>query len=215
MKKVIIGLLCFLFIIPLVNAKSFNVYETDINLDLGDEWYVFTRDNIKDNADLKSFNITEEYMENVFKNNMEYLDAVLFEKDKNKTLEMFIRVNENDAMTNLSNFKDNVVEDLAAEYKKKFPTATVKPYKNKYNWVFLDHYDNGKYLVEYITIVNGKNCNLSFQTDSALDEEEKNLAKNIVDKAVLKVDSSIPEKYKDENESAISKILKKNSDLCI
>ena len=207
MKKLLFILICVFALITVAKATSYKIAETDVTVDLDSDWLVFTRDNIKDNADLKKYNITEEYMQGVFKNNNAYLDAVKFVDDSSKVIEMFIRLTDNNKAINLSNYSDKEVKELAEEFGKEYNVENASVYKNNYKWVVLEHMDNGKYLEEYITIVNGKNYNLSFQNYREYTEEEKTYLKGIIDKAVFDVEKSYRSFKEKNNQNAISKIL--------
>ena len=64
MKKKILGLIALLFMcVPMVaNAESYKV-DDNMTIDLDESlWYVFTRDNIKDNSELDELGLTYDYM---------------------------------------------------------------------------------------------------------------------------------------------------------
>ena len=64
--------------------------------------------------------------------------------------------------------------------------------------------------MEYITIVNGENYNLSFQSDKEFTSEEKSIFKGIIDSTVFDIDTSLVETYKyKKSESTIVNIFKK------
>lgn len=79
MKK-IVWFLLFLLVVPLgVSATTFDLNDTDMSIEFDEDiWYVFTPDNIKDNAELDELGISYEYMVETFQTNEAYLDAVLF-----------------------------------------------------------------------------------------------------------------------------------------
>ena len=210
MKKVFLFVLSMILFVSFINAKTYKIDETDISLNFSNEWYVFTRGNLKNNEDLKNFGVSEEYMEGVFNNNKAYLDAIMFVDNKSRVLEMFVRKDKNNLVKNSSNFPLDFTEDLKEEYKKKYPSAEASVYQSKYNWVLLSSIDNGKHLMEYITIVNGENYNLSFQSDKEFTSEEKSIFKGIIDSTVFDIDTSLVETYKyKKSESTIVNIFKK------
>ena len=211
MKKILFILISVLLFIPAVYATSLKVDETDATVDLGEGWIAFTRGNIKGNKTLEEYNITEEYMNNFFQNNQAYLDAVLF-ADDGKVLEMFIRINDNKAIKNASNQSDDFMKELADEYKKEINSDNVTTYNSSYKWVVLDHVDNDKYLVEYITIVNGKNYTFTLQCSREITSEEKKMFKGIIDKVSFDIDETLIETYNYKKDrgfwsSAIGKML--------
>ena len=91
MKKKIFAMfaLLLLFIPSFVFAKSYDVDEY-LKLDFDDNWYVFTKSNIKDNKELEELGVSEEYMENLFKSSNVVVDAILFEEDNSIDNAMYI-----------------------------------------------------------------------------------------------------------------------------
>lgn len=52
MKKIVFSLLVLLVMPLMVSAASVDVPSADMSLNIPDEWYVFTRENIENNPDL-------------------------------------------------------------------------------------------------------------------------------------------------------------------
>ena len=62
MKKILLLVLSFMFLVPLASAKTVDLNEIDLKLDFKDDWYVFTRYNLDNNSDLEELNVTKEYI---------------------------------------------------------------------------------------------------------------------------------------------------------
>ena len=76
MKKLLLFLSLVLFLFPVcVSAKEYDISEMYFKATLPDDWYVFTRDNIKGNETLKEFEISESYMSSMFIANKAYINA--------------------------------------------------------------------------------------------------------------------------------------------
>ena len=85
MKKLFLCL--FILFLPFtVYANNYNL--EDINIDLSEKWYVFTKDNIKNNQELKILGVSEDYMNKLFENDIYRLDAVKFDNDD--VVELFV-----------------------------------------------------------------------------------------------------------------------------
>ena len=57
-------------------AETYNLGGTDMSISVDDTvWYVFTRDNIKNNSELEELGITYEAMYEILHNNEAYMDA--------------------------------------------------------------------------------------------------------------------------------------------
>jgi len=71
---------CLVLFVPVsASAQTYSLGETDIHISLDDTvWYVFTRDNIQDNAELEELGLTYEAMYDILHNNDAYMDAILF-----------------------------------------------------------------------------------------------------------------------------------------
>ena len=97
MKKrfvsVIATVLCCLLILPMTAyARSYTVGETDLSISIDDtSWYVFTRNNIKNNSELGDLGVTYDYMYDLMHENEIFLDAIVFYEDSDEYLELFLR----------------------------------------------------------------------------------------------------------------------------
>ena len=179
------------------NAASFAISGTDISVEVDDAvWYVFTRDNIKDNPELEELGLTYEYMNGVFNDNKAYMDAVLFYDDGN-FMELLIRKTEStDGTVNLSNYSDDEVLDLAKTYAEKVGAKDYSVYKTQQKFAKVDYYDaNYKYYMsEYITVVNKDIYVVTFQSTVEYDEEMNEEIAEILESVRFDVDTSLKEK---------------------
>ena len=159
-------------------------------------WYVFTRDNIKNNSELEELGITYEAMYEILHNNEAYMDAILYYENGEYT-ELFVRKRALDTgIANLSNYKDSEVLELAKELAKKQGANTYSVYENQYKFAKLEYVDSnlGYYICEFVTCVNKDNYTFTFQSTSQFTDEEYTEIENIVDSVKFDIDTSIKEK---------------------
>ena len=159
-------------------------------------WYVFTRDNIKNNAELEELGITYEAMYDILHNNGAYMDAILYYED-GEYIELFARKRALDTgVANLSNHKNSEVLELAKELAKKQGADTYSVYESQYKFAKLEYVDSnyGYYICEFVTCVNKDNYTFTFQSTSQFTDEEYAEIENIVDSVKFDIDTSIKEK---------------------
>ena len=189
-------ILCFSALLPIITyAETYNLGGTDMSISVDDTvWYVFTRDNIKNNSELEELGITYEAMYEILHNNEAYMDAILYYENGEYT-ELFVRKRALDTgIANLSNYKDSEVLELAKELAKKQGASTYSVYENRYKFARLEYTDSGYYLCEFYTVVNKDNYTFTFQSTSQFTDEEYAEIENIVDSVKFDVDTSIKEK---------------------
>ena len=189
-------ILCFSVLLPIITyAETYNLGGTDMSISVDDTvWYVFTRDNIKNNSELEELGITYEAMYEILHNNEAYMDAILYYENGEYT-ELFVRKRALDTgIANLSNYKDSEVLELAKELAKKQGAETYSVYENRYKFARLEYTDSGYYLCEFYTVVNKDNYTFTFQSTSQFTDEEYAEIENIVDSVKFDVDTSIKEK---------------------
>lgn len=191
-------ILCFSALLPIITyAETYNLGGTDMSISVDDTmWYVFTRDNIKNNSELEEFGITYEAMYEILHNNEAYMDAILYYENGEYT-ELFVRKRALDTgIANLSNYKDSEVLELAKELAKKQGANTYSVYENQYKFAKLEYVDSnlGYYICEFVTCVNKDNYTFTFQSTSQFTDEEYAEIENIVDSVKFDIDTSIKEK---------------------
>ena len=192
------AILCVSTFLPITTyAETYNLVGTDMSVSVDDTvWYVFTRDNIKNNSELDELGITYEAMYDILHNNEAYMDAILYYEDGEYT-EFFIRKRALDAgVANLSNYKNSEVLELAKELAKKQGAEKYSVYENQYKFAKLEYIDStyGYYICEFVTCVNKENYTFTFQSTSQFSDEEYAEIESIVDSIKFDIDTSIKEK---------------------
>ena len=178
-------------------AETYNLGGTDMSISVDDTaWYVFTRDNIKNNSELNVLGITYDAMRDILHKNEAYMDAILYYED-GEYVELFVRKRALDTgIANLSNYKNSEVLELAKELAKKQGAETYSVYENQYKFAKLEYIDSnyGYYICEFVTCINKDNYTFTFQSTSQFTDEEYAEIENIVDSVKFDVDTSIKEK---------------------
>ena len=106
--------LVFMVLLPVsAHAATYSLSETDMSIDVDNSlWYVFTRDNIKDNSELKELGISYNTMYDILYTNEAYMDALLLYEDGGY-VEFFVRKRPLDTgVANLSNYEDKDVLEV-------------------------------------------------------------------------------------------------------
>ncbi len=197
------SLQCFLLIIILLNfvipatleAKTYTLAQTDMHIEIDDaEWYVFTRDNIKDNKELEELGVSYDYMYNLMHKNYIYMDAILYFKDDDDYIELFVRKKKTDEINQLSNFDDKEVLELAEQLAKKQGAKNYKVYQTSYKYAKLEYQSEGLYLQEYYTIVNKEAYTITAQKKESFSSEDAARIQKIVDHIKFDVNPSLTDK---------------------
>lgn len=196
--KVLIIILLVIVVSP-VMAKEFTISDTDIKVNLDDsKWYVFTRDNIKDNKQLKEFGISEDYMNTTFTNGNIYLDAIKF-KSNNEIIELFVMKKPVEKIKNMSKYSDKELQDVAKEIAKNENTSDYKIYKTDYKYVNTKYSDSGKEIIDYYTVINGYGYTIKLQSDKSFTTDEQKEMEDIIKSVSFKIDKSLKEPSKGMN----------------
>lgn len=213
MKKKILGLIALLFMcVPMVaNAESYKV-DDNMTIDLDESlWYVFTRDNIKDNSELDELGLTYDYMNDLFNKNNIYMDSTIFYDDGQNLMELLVRKGEeNGKFKNLTNYSDEDIKSLGDELAKRTGSKDYDVYSNNYKFVRSKYLDEnaGYYLIEYYTIVNGTNYTITIQKTEDFENEEETFIKEVIDGIKFNVDKSLKEPSDSNNyDQVISKAI--------
>jgi len=196
MKKFLLFIISLLVIIPLtVSAKEYQLND-DITISIDDSiWYVFTRDNLKDNPELDELGITYDYMNNLFNNNYMYMDAIVFYTDSDEYMELILRIKENSAVKNFTNYEKDDLMDFAKEIAKKTNSTNYDIYENNYKFLYSNYFDStlNYYIDEYYSIVNGIGYTITVQKEQEFDFNERQAIRNIVDTIKFNIDESLKE----------------------
>ena len=166
-----------------------------MSIDIDDsEWYVFTRDNILNNSELEDLGITYDYMNDLFLNNKVYVDAMLIYDDE--SMELFVRKTGIDKIVNLSKYEDDEVLSFAKTLAEKRSIEEYKLYKTDYTFVEFEYTDTGFYIREFLTVVNGENYTLTFQSESPFSPLLYQEMETIIDSVYFQIDTSLKESNK-------------------
>lgn len=192
--SLIIAVYCCLLLTISVHAQTYTIGDTDLTLNIDDTyWYVFTRDNIKNNSELIDFGVTYDYMYDFFMNNKVYVDAILYYED-DTYLELFVRKTSIDDIINLSEYDDSDVRSLAKALADKRGTTNYTVYSSKYKFVRLEYSDQGFYLCEYYTVVNGDNYTFTFQSAIPFSASKYSDVQDVIDSVNFRIDTSLSNK---------------------
>lgn len=182
MKKILL-FLC-LFILPvIVNAKGYELDDINVRLEIGDDYYVFTRNNLEGNKELESLNVTKEYLGNLFLDNHIYMDIL----KKDLSSEMFLAMKDVKEINNLSNYEGKFIDKLGKELAKNVKASGFKVYNNQYKYILLEYPDKGYNIINYYTVINQKGYTFIFQKQGDISSSEKEEFKKVVDSATFKI----------------------------
>lgn len=211
MKRTISVLLSVLLVVVALlsttaYAETYHLSGTDMSISVDDTmWYVFTRDNIKNNSEVEELGVTYEKMYDILHDNEAYMDAILYYED-GEYVEFFVRKRALDTgVANLSNYENSEVLELAKELAKKQGAETYSVYENQYKFAKLEYIDSnyGYYLCEFYTVVNKDNYTFTFQSTSQFTDGEYAEIENIIDSVKFDVDTSIKEEKTTSNDESI------------
>ena len=114
LKYLVVLILLIVFVPTDVQAEIYDVTSADLKIELDDNWYVFTRENIKDNTKVQSLGSSYESMLELFENNDAYINGI----KKDAKLELFLRIKEVNNINNLSNYSNKYIKELSKEIAK-------------------------------------------------------------------------------------------------
>ena len=188
MKKLLFIVMLFLLFPLTILAKSYNIVDLTVDIDDND-WYVFTRDNIKDNSELDALGITYEYMNTFFLSNSAYLDAVTVISD-NEYLEAFVCIKDAESEYNLHKFSNDDLKELEADFVKQTNSTDHYIYvTDKYKYIYFMYTDSNLYVIDYYTVINGKGYTIKFQKPTSFSDADKAIIKEMIDNITFKLDS--------------------------
>lgn len=188
---------CLSVFMPIsVYAETYHLGGTDMSIQVDDSsWYVFTRDNIKNNLELDELEISYDSMHDILYNNEAYMDAILL-YDDGEYVELFVRKRTMDSgIVNLSNYNNEEVLELAEGLAKKQNADDYSVYENQYKFAKLEYIDSnlGYYICEYVTCVNKDNYTFTFQSTSQFSDSEYDEMESIIDSIQFDVDTTLKE----------------------
>lgn len=189
-------LVLMVFLPVSVFSETYRLGGTDMSIDLDDSlWYVFTRDNIENNAELEELGISYDSIYDVLYNNEAYMDAVLFYIDGDY-IQLFVRKRAiEDGIVNLSNYSDEEVLEFAEERAKGQKAEAYSVYKSQYKFAKVEYIDAklGYYVCEFVTFVNKDIYVMTFQAPSPFDDSEYEEIERMIDSIQFDVDTSLKE----------------------
>ena len=188
---------CLIVFMPIsVYAETYHLGGTDMSIQVDDSsWYVFTRDNIKNNLELDELEISYDSMHDILYNNEAYMDAILL-YDDGEYVELFVRKRTLDSgIVNLSNYNNEEVLEMAEGLAKKQNADDYSVYENQYKFAKLEYIDSnlGYYICEYVTCVNKDNYNFTFQSTTQFSDSEYDEMESIIDSIQFDVDTTLKE----------------------
>ena len=182
-------LFIFILLIPLiVSAKSYTIKDMTVSFD--NDWTVFTRDNIDNNQELKDIGLTTEYMEDLFNKNDIYIDAVIFNKENpSDTIEMLYAIKSTDLERNLHKYSEKELKELESEMIKDYKVSEHGIHNTgKYKYVYMMYKDNGLYVYDYYTVINGYGYTIKLQKVNKFTNEELKEFKQQINSIYYKID---------------------------
>lgn len=201
---VMLILLCSSLVIS-AEAASYKPKGTDLIMEMDeDSWYVFTRENLKDNPELDEIGITYDYLSDFMQNNYVYMDAITW-KENEDYIELIVRKKSLKGVSNLSNHSDKEVMELGAELAEKKENAEYRIYENTYKFVQLEYQDLGYYVNEYVTVVNGENYTFTFQASGRYEDSDYQVMEDIIDDVSFDVDEELENEIEKEVEKERNK----------
>lgn len=193
-------LMCFLMIMPtMVSAQTYAVEGTDLSITIDDTaWYILTRDNIENNAELADLGIAYESIHDFMYSNDVYMDAVAVYDDT--YVELFLRKVEGDGGMNLSEFSDDEVLETIEAMAEQCGSTEYGIYQTAYKFSKMEYSQAEFHIMEYITIVNGDTYTLGFQSNAPFGDWAYEEMDRIVDSVAFKIETTDENRY--DNDTA-------------
>ena len=194
MKKninIILVVIISLFVmVTNVSAKSYELEDINMSIDLDEWWFTFTRYNLENNDELDALNITKDYMEEYFENNDAFLDAIYYTSD-NEYIELTIHkyeMKDNDEfekfkkIENLKNAKESDIGWLGIMLSEE-PTIRDTIIYETENCLYLKNYYSleENYQLSYITIANNQYFIINFTSNTNFDDSAEMITDDVVD----------------------------------
>lgn len=196
---IVTAVLCFIILFSVTaGAKTYSISDTDMKVDIDDSiWYVFTRDNIKDNPEFDELGTTYDFIHDLLYNNKAYLYGILY-IDEEQFIEIIVRTEYTDSgVANLTNYTEKDINDFAEALAEKKNIENYGSYQNDYNYAKLEYIDPtlDYHICEYITVVNKHTYAITFQSTQPFDEVGYEQIDNIIDSIEFSVDTELEENF--------------------
>ena len=196
-KRIISILLALICIIALTSIKAqattFNLENTDMSIYMDEEmWYVFTRENIKDNPELSELGITHDKIETFFQENNAYMYAMLIYND-GKYIEIFVRKQSVETdIVNLATYQDIEVVEFAQGIASNRNVDKYYICNTDYKYINLEYQNesNKNYIWEFVTIINQEEYSITFGSNKQFNSNEYSEMESIIGSISFKVNGS-------------------------
>lgn len=191
--SILLALICVIALAPIkAQAATFNLENTDMSIYMDEEmWYVFTRENIKDNPELSELGITYDKINTFFQENNAYMYAMLIYKD-GQYLEMFVQKQKtNTGIVNLTTLPEAELVEFAQKCTEQRNISTYYICNTDYKYVNLEYQDTKtqKYIWEFVTVVNQDEYIIIFSTTQPFAVNEYSEMEGIIGSITFKDES--------------------------
>lgn len=200
MRKLLTVLLAALIAFALNPAFCFaqdfglNGDELTISFDT-DKWTVFTRDNLKEKKpELKKLGTTPKQMKSTMDESSSHLVAI--KNGQAKREEILVRIHENTYINNMSTLSDKDMKALKKGIKETYGSEIENLKCGKYEanectWFRMTgNYDEDHLVIQYFTIVNGRDYLVAAQKVVDYTDEDKSELENMIDHSQFTIDDS-------------------------
>ena len=192
--SILLALICIIALTPIkAQATTFNLENTDMSIYMDEEmWYVFTRENIKDNPELSELGITHDKIETFFQENNAYMYAMMIYQD-GKYIEMFVRKQSVDTdIVNLATYQDIEVVEFAQGITSNRNADKYYICNTDYKYINLEYQNesNKNYVWEFVTIINQEEYSITFGSNKQFNSNEYSEMESIIGSISFKVNGS-------------------------
>ena len=192
--SILLALICIIALAPIkAQAATFNLENTDMSIYMDEDmWYVFTRENIKDNPELSELGITYDKIEAFFQENNAYMDALMIYQD-GQYIEMFVQKQKtNTDIVNLTTLPEAELVEFAQKCIEQRNISTYYICNTDYKYVNLEYQDakTQKYIWEFVTIVNQDEYIIIFSTTQPFAVNEYSEMEGIIGSITFKDEST-------------------------
>lgn len=197
MKKLLFAL-CLLAAVLLTSAAgyadSYEIGDVDMTLTFEDPaWWVFTRDNLAGNEQLKKLGTDEETILSTMEKSYAYAVAVKGSSDQRT--ELLVRATDNEYINNMNALSDSEMKALLAGVDENY-SEELDEYKSEITELgdcryirMTGRYDKDGYdVIQYLTFINGRNYLISAQKVIDYTKEDRKELNRIVKNIAFRVD---------------------------
>lgn len=184
-----LALLCTLwFGVGTVYADDYNVKDTDIYITIDtDEWYVFTRDNVLNNSEIKSVGVTAQYLHDSMISTDTYLHMYRIEENSRENIEFKIIKQNNTDINNFKNLSEKKLKKTGEILASDISANNWKLYSNDCQYIYFEYETTEHNVIEYYTVVNQEIYKLIALKSNNFSDIEKTMIQDIVDNVQYKI----------------------------